>query len=466
MAGIIAAMPTLHARDALLPSGWARDVLLEWDDAGLLTRVEAGGEAGSHPRATGPLLPGMPNVHSHSFQRAMAGLAEFRGHPTDDFWTWREEMYRLVRLLEPEDIEAISALLYIEMLKHGYTSVAEFHYLHNDRDGRPYADRAELANCIVTGASASGIALTLLPVLYAHGGFGHKGLSPAQRRFQSDPTSLIELLRDLARWHLPSPLLRFGIAPHSARAVDALLLTEMVDLATRLDPTMPVHMHVSEQQAEVAECVATHGTTPFAWISDLVPIDARWTLIHATHLTGLEMRAAAKAGACLGLCPMTEANLGDGIFDFVPWFELRGSWGIGGDSHVSVSPFEELRALEYSQRLRLRVRNVASEEQRPDVAANLWSGAAAGGAQALGQPVGALAVGRRADLVVLDGEDVDFERLEAPACLGVAMFSGNANRVRDVFVAGMPVIEQGHHPDEREARNAFREALLRLRRRP
>jgi formimidoylglutamate deiminase len=455
-------MHSLHAQDALLPSGWARDVLLEWDDAGVLTRVEAGHDPAGL-RAAGPVLPGMPNVHSHSFQRAMAGLAELRGHPTDDFWTWREEMYRLVRLLEPEDIEAISAHLYVEMLKHGYTTVAEFHYLHNDRDGKPYADRAELANCIVGGASAAGIALTLLPVLYAHGGFGHKTLAPAQRRFRSDPASLAQLLRELATWHLPSPLLRLGIAPHSARAVDALLLTEMVDLATRLDPTMPIHMHVSEQQGEVAECVATHGVTPLAWIADLVSLDARWTLIHATHLTALEMRTAARAGACLGLCPMTEANLGDGIFDFVPWFELRGAWGIGGDSHVSVSPFEELRALEYSQRLRLRVRNIASEEARPDVAANLWSAAAAGGAQAVGQPVGALAPGRRADLVVLDGDDVDFERLGAPARLGVAMFGGSANRVRDVYVAGRPVVAAGRHPDEDEARDAYRAALRRLR---
>jgi formimidoylglutamate deiminase len=463
MAGIIAAMPSLHAQDALLPAGWARDVLIEWDDAGVIHRADAGQVQGNHPRAAGAVLPGMANLHSHSFQRAMAGLAEFRGHPTDDFWTWREEMYRLVRLLEPEDIEAISAHLYVEMLKHGYTAVAEFHYLHNDRQGRPYPDRAELANCIVGGASASGIALTLLPVLYAYGGFGNRALSPAQRRFQGDPAGLVALLEELAKWHAPSPLLRFGIAPHSARAIDALLLTEMVDLATRFDPLMPIHMHVSEQQGEVAECVSTHGTTPFAWIADLVPVDSRWTLIHSTHLTALEMRAAARAGACVGLCPVTEANLGDGIFDFVPWFEQGGAWGIGGDSHVCVSPFDELRALEYSQRLRLRVRNVTSEEDRPDVAANLWGAAARGGAQATGQPIGAIAPGKRADFVVLEGGDVDFEGLGASACLGVAMFSGSANRVRDVFVAGRPVVEAGRHPEEEEARDAFRAALKRLR---
>jgi formimidoylglutamate deiminase len=460
-------MPSLHAADALLPSGWARDVLLEWDDAGMLTRVEPGHAAPADAtRAAGPVLPGMPNVHSHSFQRAMAGLAEFRGHPTDDFWTWREEMYRLVRLVEPEDIEAISCHLYIEMLKHGYTTVAEFHYLHNDRDGKPYSDRAELAHSVVSAASAAGIALTLLPVLYAHGGFGHKVLSPAQRRFQGDPAAIVEILRGVADFHLPAPLLRLGVAPHSARAVDALLLTEMVEDASRIDRTMPIHMHVSEQTGEVAECLATHGVTPLAWVADLVPPDARWCFIHATHITALEMRALVPTGAAIGLCPMTEANLGDGIFDFVPWFEARAPWGIGGDSHVSVSPFEELRALEYSQRLRMRVRVVASEETSPDVAANLWSAAAAGGARAVGHPVGALEPGRRADFVVLDGGDLDFEGLPAASRLGVAMFSGNANRVRDVHVAGRPVIQEGRHESEEEARAAFRRSLKRLRAAP
>jgi formimidoylglutamate deiminase len=229
---------------------------------------------------------------------------------------------------------------------------------------------------------------------------------------------------------------------------------------------MPIHMHVSEQTGEVAECVQTHGTTPLAWISDLVPVDGRWCFIHATHLTAIEMRALAKTGATIGLCPTTEANLGDGIFDFAPWFEQRASWGIGGDSHVSVSPFEELRALEYSQRLRMRVRVVASDEAAPDVAANLWSGAAAGGAQAVGQPVGALVPGRRADFVILDRNDVDFEGLVAAAQLGVAMFSGNCNRVSDVYVGGRRVIEKGHHAAEEEAASAFRRALGRLRAAP
>ena len=436
---------------------------IEWDAAGTITRVIPGAVHGGEPVAAGPVLPGMANVHSHAFQRAMAGLAEFRGHPTDDFWTWREEMYRLVTRLDPDDVEAIARHLYIEMLRHGYTAVAEFHYLHHDRDGKPYDDRAEMANRIIAAAGNSGIALTLLPVLYAHGGFGHKPLSPAQKRFASDPAFVMSLVEEITTFNLPDPMLRLGVAPHSVRAVDALLLTEMVEAANRFDATMPVHMHVSEQSGEVAECIETHGATPLDWIRDLVAVDARWCLIHATHLTQLEARSLDGSGAVAGLCPMTEANLGDGIFEFVPWFEERKPWAIGGDSHVSVSPFEELRALEYSQRLRHRARNIVADEAAPDVAANLWLGASAGGAQALSQPMGAIETGKRADLVVLDGTDVDFAGLAAAQAFGVAMFSGNANRVRDVYVGGTVVVREGHHPNEAPAAASFRNALEKLR---
>jgi formimidoylglutamate deiminase len=456
-------MSSLFATDALLANGWARDVLLEWDERGILTRVAPGQARGSSAAAAGPVLPGMSNVHSHAFQRAMAGLAEFRGHPTDDFWTWREEMYRLVRLLEPEDVEAIARHLYVEMLERGYTAVGEFHYIHNDRNGKHYAERSEMANRIVSAAGDAGIALTLMPVLYAHGGFGHKPLSPAQKRFGGDPQFVIEIARELRDFHLPHPSLRIGVAPHSVRAVDALMLTELVDTATRMDAEMPIHMHVSEQTGEVADCVATHGTTPLDWIADLVDIDKRWCLIHATHLTQLEMRRLSASGAAVGLCPVTEAYLGDGIFEFGPWFEARAPWCIGGDSHVSVDPFEELRALEYSQRLRHRVRNVSASEQFPDVAANLWRDAAEGGSRALAQPAGAIAPGRRADFVVLDGSRADFESLAASAKLGVAMFGGNSCSVSDVFMGGAPVVTEGRHPRAQEAEAAYRAALKRLR---
>jgi formimidoylglutamate deiminase len=459
-------MASLFASDALLPGGWARDVLIEWDERGTITRADAGQPRGSAPQAAGPVLPGMSNVHSHAFQRAMAGLAEFRGHPTDDFWTWREEMYRLVTLLSPEDVEAIARHLYVEMLEHGYTSVGEFHYLHHDRGGKPYADRAEMSNRIVAAAQDAGIALTLMPVLYAHGGFGHKALAPAQRRFGGDARFIAGLVAELRDFHLPHSSLRIGVAPHSVRAVDALMLTELVQEATRIDASMPIHMHLSEQTAEVNDCVATHGATPLDWVADLVPIDARWCFIHATHLTHLEMRKLAATGASVGLCPMTEANLGDGIFEFERWFQEEAPWCIGGDSHVSVSPFEELRALEYSQRLRHRVRNVAASEQLPDVAANLWLQAAEGGARAIAQPAGAIAAGKRADLVVLDASHADFESLAASAILGVAMFGGNSNRVRDVFLAGEPAVTGGRHPRREEAAAGFRAALRRLRASP
>ena len=453
----------LFASQALLVPGWARDVLIEWDDEGTITTVTPGAVARAAARAAGPVLAGMPNLHSHAFQRAMAGLAEVRGHPTDDFWTWREAMYHLVTHLSPQDIGAIAAQLHVEMLRHGYTSVAEFHYLHHQADGTPYEDRAEIAHHLVAAARRSGIAMTLLPVLYAYGGFRHQRLNDAQRRFAGSVQSVADLLHSLSSRYLPDARLRLGVAPHSARAIDALMLTEMVQAMDGIDATAPIHMHVSEQQGEVEECVATHGATPLAWIADIVSVDRRWCIVHATHLTPDEAETLRAAGAVAGLCPMTEANLGDGIFAFEAHFRHAGRFGIGGDSHVSVSPFEELRTLEYSQRLALRVRNVSASPAAPDVATNLWLGACAGGAQALGQPVGAILAGRRADLVVLDGTHVDFEGLDGSGMLACAMFSGNANRVRDVFVAGKHVIENGRHALQSKTEEDYRCAIRRLR---
>ena len=455
-------MGSLFAADALLPTGWSRDVALEWDDTGTFTRVQSGA-ARDGAVAAGPVIPGMANVHSHAFQRAMAGLAEMRGHPTDDFWTWREQMYGLVAHVTPEDVEAIARHLYIELLEHGYTSVGEFHYLHRDAQGRAYAQRTEMSDRIVAAAGASGIALTLLPVLYAYGGFGHRPLGPAQKRFAGDVAFVVDLVRELADFHLPHPSLKLGLAPHSVRAVDALMLTELAAQAVRLDPSLPIHMHISEQSGEVFECQDTHGTTPLDWVADLVALDSRWTFVHATHITQLEMRRLADTGARVALCPMTEANLGDGIFDFAPWFEASRPWCIGGDSHVAVSPFEELRALEYSQRLRRRVRDVASTEQLPDVASNLWSGAARDGAAALAQPSGVLAAGSRADMVVLDVRDADYEGLDARVSLGVSVFGPRGASVGDVYVAGRQLVAGGAHPGRDEARAAFRASLARLR---
>jgi formimidoylglutamate deiminase len=454
---------SLFARDALLPAGWARDVLISWNAAGDITAAQAGGDAQGAEVAAGPVIPGMANVHSHAFQRAMAGLAETRGHPTDTFWTWREEMYKLVLALSPDDIEAIASRLYVEMLKHGYTSVAEFHYLHHQPDGTPYADPAELSHRIIASARRAGIALTHLPVLYAYGGFGHKPLGPAQRRFAGSAESIARLTGDLVRGHAGVPDLRFGIAPHSARAVDALILQEVVEAMNGIDATAPIHIHASEQVGEVEECRGTHGVTPIEWICEIAPVDRRWCFIHATHITAPERDRVIGANATAGLCPTTEANLGDGIFPFADWFAEGAAWAIGGDSHVSVSPFEELRQLEYSQRLATLTRNVSARSDAPDVAGNLWSAAAAGGARALARDAGRISVGTRADLVVLDGSEADFTGLEAPRQLAVAMFSGTANRVRDVVVGGRRVVQAGRHADEEAIGQACRAALLRLR---
>jgi formimidoylglutamate deiminase len=454
---------SLFAADALLPSGWARDVLVEWDAGGEITTVRAGAGAGDAERAAGPVIPGMANVHSHAFQRAMAGLAETRGHPTDTFWTWREEMYKLVLALSPEDVEAIAAMLYIEMARHGYTSVAEFHYLHHQPDGTPYADPAELSHRIIAAARAAGIALTHLPVLYAYGGFGHRALAPAQRRFAGSAESIARLTGDLARGYAHEADLRFGVAPHSVRAVDALMLQELAEAVNAIDATAPIHIHAAEQVGEVEECVATHGVSPIEWICEIAPVDRRWCFIHATHITVPERLRVIDACATAGLCPMTEANLGDGIFPFASWHADGASWAIGGDSHVAVSPFEELRQLEYSQRLATLTRNVSASNSAPEVASNLWSAAAAGGARALGRDAGRISVGTRADLVVLDAEEADFTGLDAPRRLAVAMFSGSANRVRDVFVSGRRIVREGFHAAEEGARGRFAAALGRLR---
>lgn len=453
----------LFAADALLETGWTRNVRFEWDERGTLTAIQPGGVAGSTRVAKGPVLPGMPNVHSHAFQRAMAGLAEVRGHETDDFWTWREVMYRLVASLTADEVEAIALQLYVELLKHGYTAVAEFHYLHHGPGGTPYADPAELSLRIVSAAAGAGIGLTLLPVLYAYGGFGHRALDAAQRRFAGNADSIGRLLERLAAGPFRDPTLRLGVAPHSARAVDAAMLAETIAALRAVAPDGPVHMHVSEQSGEVRDCVAAHEVTPGRWLMDNAVVDRRWCLIHGTHLTADELRQFRAAGAVIGLCPTTEANLGDGIFPFAVHFASGGRFAVGGDSHVSVSPFAELRALECSQRLALRLRNVSAAPGRPDVATNLWAGAAQGGTLALGEEARFLSIGSRADFVVLDGADVDFEGLEAPAMLSVAMFSGERNRVRDVIVRGRPVVTDGRHAREEDAAAGFRKALSRLR---
>ncbi len=435
----------LFAARALLPDGWASDVLFEIDATGALGRVTPGAAPGSAERAAGPVLPGMPNLHSHAFQRAMAGLAERRGRTdAESFWSWRETMYRFVARIGPEDAEAIATQLYVELLEAGYTSVAEFHYLHHAPGGAPYADPAEMSRAHVRAARTAGIALTLLPVLYAHGGFGGAPLGAAQARFAGTPEGVLDLVHRL-RADAGADL-RIGIAAHSLRAVTPAELAALVAGITALDPTAPIHVHAAEQRKEVDECRASSGRTPVAWLLDHAAPDARWCLVHCTHLDDDELDRLAGSGATAGLCPTTEANLGDGIFRAPEYVAAGGRWGIGSDSHVARDPAEELRLLEYAQRLTRRERNVLASGRRPSVGGTLWTAAARGGARALGRDAGALAPGMRADLVVLDREHVDLSGRAGDAVLDALVFGGGRGLVRDAMVGGRWVVRAGRHP--------------------
>ena len=435
-------MKKYYARDALLPGGWARDVVISVDD-GNITEVKTDSSGGEV--LAGPVLPGMANLHSHAFQRAMAGLTEMRGPAGDDFWTWRELMYRFVEHLTPPQAQAIATQLYIEMLQNGYTALGEFHYVHHP---------ADMLTVHLEAARAARIAITLLPSLYRWSGFGHRPLQPRQKRFSSDVKQILTLL-DAAGAYV-SPEVRVGVAPHSLRAVDP---ESLKDLVAAMPWDAPIHIHAAEQTKEVDECKSALGKRPVEWLLSEMRIDERWCIVHATHMSQEETKALAASGAVAGLCPTTEGNLGDGIFPLVEYRAAGGRYGIGGDSHVSRDPAEELRLLEYLQRARMRKRNLVTSETSKAVGTTLWLEAAAGGAQALGRRMGALVSGTRADLVVLDGGHIDLEARRGDAIANALVFSGAKALVRDVMVAGQWVVQEGQHPQAQAAAAAYRHAL-------
>jgi formimidoylglutamate deiminase len=449
---------SLIAAEALLPEGWRRDVRFDIDADGLLSAVTPNAKAEGAEHLSGPVLPGMGNLHSHAFQRGMAGLAEYSGPDGDNFWSWRQLMYRFLERLTPDDIEIIATQLYIEMLKAGYTAVGEFHYLHNAPDGRLYDDPAATAERILAAAGTTGIGLTLLPVLYAHGNFGGAPPVPGQRRFLFDIDGFNALVDTVMDRHPETPMLRFGIAPHSLRAVTPAQLAEAVAHIKHHKPDAPIHIHVAEQEREVADCVAWSGARPIEWLLDHADIDARWCFIHATHQTEAETQRLAKSGAVVGLCPSTEANLGDGIFPAASFFAAGGNWGIGTDSHIALDPLEELRLLEYSQRLKTRQRNILADRAGISTGASLYRGALAGTAQALAQPIGRLAPGYRADLVVL----ADDGTRHGDALLDAAIFGPDRHVVRDVMVGGIWRVTDRHHVAEEAASARYRAVLKRL----
>ncbi len=403
-------------------------------------------------RLAGIVVPGMPNVHSHAFQRAMAGLAEKAGPEGDTFWSWREVMYRFLSVLTPDDVEAIAAQLYVECLLHGYTSVAEFHYLHNAPDGASYADPAELARRIVAAAQQVGIGLTLLPVLYRHAQFGGAPSTAAQRRFVLSLDDYAALCATMASDAA------IGIAPHSLRAVTPAELAAVCDIAG----SRPIHIHVAEQEKEVADCLAWSGARPVAWLLDHAPVDCRWCLVHATHMDDKERRRLAASGAVAGLCQTTEANLGDGIFPLREYRADGGRFGIGSDSNVSTSPVEELRWLDYVRRLTSRTRTAPAAHTGASVALRLCQEALSGGAQALGRKAGSLAPGRLADLVVLDTGHPALVGRSGVGLLDAWLFCGNSTPVRDVMVGGAWVVRDGQHRAQRSIAAAFARTMRRL----
>ncbi len=452
-------MPALIAPCALLPEGWAYDVRLDISASGVLEKISIGGSSEGAERLRGPVLAGMPNLHSHAFQRAMAGLAEVAGNPNDSFWTWRDLMYRLVGRLSPEQVGVIARQLYIEMLKAGYTGVAEFHYVHHDADGKPYANPAELALRVSQAAADAGIGLTLLPVLYSHAGFGGQAPSEGQRRFINSTEGYLKLIDGLRSHLATQPQQSVGLCFHSLRAVTPQQIAEVLGA----DSTgCPVHIHIAEQQKEVDDCLAWSGRRPLQWLYENVAVDERWCLVHATHAEADEVTSMARSGAVAGLCLTTEANLGDGIFPAVDYLAQGGRYGIGSDSHVSLSVVEELRWMEYGQRLRDQRRNRLYGANQPMVGRTLFDGALAGGAQALGQPTGALAVGKRADLLVLDGSDPYLQTASGDAILNRWLFAGGDRQVRDVMVAGQWRVRDGKHALEEQSTREFTDVLHEL----
>ena len=449
-------MDQLWFRSALLAQGWAEDVRLTLAD-GTITAVETGVAPGPGDARGGAALPGLANLHSHAFQRALAGRAEQRGPGGDDFWSWRTGMYRLAERIGPEDLEAIAALAYAEMLEAGFTRVGEFHYVHHDRDGAAYGEPAEMAAAIAAAAGVTGIGLTLLPVFYAQSGFGGLPPTPGQRRFVTNPVSYARLLEASRRAAAALPDAVVGIAPHSLRAVTPESLAEVLALA----PSGPVHIHIAEQTKEVDDCLAWSGARPVQWLYDHFEVDARWCLVHATHVDPGELGLIARSGAVAGLCPITEANLGDGLFPARAFLDLNGAFGVGSDSNVLIDAAEELRLLEYGQRLAARQRNVLAGAEG-DTGATLWRGAWAGGSRALGVEPEVIRKGAPATFVSLD--------LDHPALLGAPadeliprwLFAARAPALDGVWRRGRKVVSGGRHVGRDAIVRSYRETLARL----
>jgi formiminoglutamate deiminase len=449
-------MTSIFAGAALTTDGWRSNVRLTLS-GGRIAGLDTDATPQTDDERHRVLLPGMPNLHSHAFQRGMAGLTEVRGDRPDSFWTWRETMYRFALAMSPDQLEAIAAQLYIEMLEAGFTRVGEFHYLHHGPDGSPYADIAEMASRIAAAAAASGIGLTLLPTFYAHSDFGGDAPSEGQRRFINDLDAFERLVAGCRRHVAGLDGAIVGVAPHSLRAVTPAEMTALLAVA----PMGPLHIHAAEQVKEVDDCLAWSGCRPVEWLLDNASIDARWCVIHATHMTGHETTRLAASGAVAGLCPVTEANLGDGTFNASGFLQFGGSFGVGSDSNVLVGVTDELRQLEMSQRLRDRARNVLAMGGGSTGEA-LFREAVRGGGQALGQTEAGIGIGARADLVSLDLDHPAFAGRTPAQLLDAWIFTG-ARAVDCVWVAGRKRVDAGRHIARDTAAERFRAVMRELR---
>jgi formimidoylglutamate deiminase len=443
--------------EALLPQGWARDVRIAVE-GGLIVSVTSGGEGASGDERHRIGLPGMSNLHSHAFQRGMAGLAERRGAAADSFWTWRDVMYRFAGRMTPDDIEAVASQAYAEMLETGFTRVGEFHYIHHDVSGVPYGNLGELAERIAAASQAVGIGLTLLPVFYAHAGFGGRSPSEGQRRFVNDLDRFSRLMEASRQAVAGQQGALVGVAPHSLRAVTPDELAAVVALAG----AGPIHIHIAEQIGEVDECMAWSGQRPLQWLFDHAPVDRRWCLVHATHATGTEIRALADSGAVAGLCPVTEANLGDGTFNAPDFIERGGVFGVGTDSNVLIGLADELRQLEYSQRVALKARNVMASDITASTGRALFERALQGGAQALGVTKTGIVEGAFADIVSLDADDVALAGRSGDAILDSWIFGAGRQLVGCVWAQGRKVVENGQHDRREPMAQRFRRTIERL----
>lgn len=453
-------MRRLWLEHGWLSEGWADGVALDVSPDGTITRVAREATPGDREAILGCVLPGLPNLHSHGFQRAMAALAQRKRTSAEDFWSWRGVMYRTALALTPEDVAAITAMAYVEMLERGFTAVAEFHYVHNDPSGSPYTNPAELAVRVAAAAAETGIGLTLLPVLYSQAGIGREPL-PEQRRFITGRDAYLRLhdaCRTMLAQTLPNAVL--GAAPHSLRAARP---TDVAAIAG-LIPEGPLHIHAAEQIAEVTEVEAALGARPVEWLLDEAQVDARWCLIHATQMTHGETARLAQSGAVAGLCPITEADLGDGVFDGPTYIAGRGKFGVGTDSNIAIDAPGELRQLEWSQRLRDRKRLVLADDTRDhgSTGTSLYRASLAGGAQALGQPIGTIAEGARADLIALRRDDTDLASLPHDLWLDHYIFAGGSSLIDRVYAAGVCVVQDGRHHRRDAIHERFAATLRRI----